>query len=294
MRKRSNRAQLKRSPESVFLRTGRVLPEIDLFRARRLAVRFLSMEWRKQALKRNNRHAKILPLFHERIHGGKLPEQDRKAIDSQIEFVVGVFCSGISLKKRQRLATKLKRMVGDEMLSIQAIIDPGLGSEPFKRMHSTIKQLHTYLQKRGHIYPAMTFHTGKSNSVYFSKGWREMREAETTPVHEAVHLLCGLKLIKIDVPFAQAADRLYGLEEGIFKPNPRFKKPTLNEFERQPGINPKTGMYNEPQWTYSVGNRIGQWLFENLPKEKRWAYLRERCNGLGHLEALKKLSETQH
>lgn len=278
----------KSNPEAVFLRTGKAGTEVEFNRAQRLAVRFLSREWRLQARKKGGIALSILPSFKERVHGGKLPEEDRYAISSQVDFVVNALCRHLDSKKRKRIVGKLKKKVSDEMLSINTIISPGFGNEPLKKLRQDSHELFNYIKKNGRIYHGFAFR-GTARGVYFSRGWSKIRGAETTPAHEAVHMLYGLGLIKSDVPFAQAADRLYGLEHGIFKPSTRLKEPTFSEFDRQPSIDPETGLLNEPQWSYPLGNRIGQWVYLNLPREKRWVYLHERCMGLSHFDALKKL-----
>ncbi|MDD5163707.1 MAG: hypothetical protein PHD95_05890 [Candidatus ainarchaeum sp.] len=93
-----------------------------------------------------------------------------------------------------------------------------------------------------------------------------------------------------------SGQRLYALENGL-KPDTHIRPPTAEEFDRKARTNPKkkggaigserSGGLLEAGWSYKIGDRIGQWVFQNLPKEKRWIYLYERSMGKTHSEALK-------
>lgn len=112
---------------------------------------------------------------------------------------------------------------------------------------------------------------------------------KTAAIHEAGHQVrsqLGANIVA-DVPWAQALDRFYGLSKGFYNIDRRIGKPTLKDFGRRQRFykDPQVALEKEPNWTYKVGNKIGQWAFEKLGREKGANYLFLRFWGKGHNEA---------
>lgn len=272
-----------RSPESQFIRTGKIPEGLDPNRAKQLGERFLSRTWQQSAVREK---AKLpVPSQRQRISGGTLPKADREKVGEQVDFMVGIFGKRMDLTKRRELKARILQQITRQSLSIRSVLTEETRGSDLKQMRRSGKSLYGYLKDFGEIYPAMTQET--TGRVYLAKGWSAQRSIQTTPVHETLHVLQKLGVIKDDVPFAQVADRLYGLEKGIFKVDRRIKSPTSSEFDRKPSRVLKTGGLAEPDWVYPHGDKLGQWVFTNLRPAQRWNYLFQRCQGLTHQQALR-------
>ncbi len=281
------------SPVSYFVRTGKfplgTSPSAQkriVAKGKKLGSRFLSVTWMQEHNKRND--AKYpLPNQRARISGAKLPSADLKPIQEQISFAVNAFAGHLSPEKKRAISKIVKNKITGKNVNIKALLtDPDI-----KKAYAEGKEFYTFLKEEGRSYRGlMDDITGKT---YFAQGWSNDRRALTTPIHETIHLLQQTGVIKIDVPFAQAGDRLYGLQKGIFKPEKRLTNVSNEELNRKPSIQRKEAekiVYKEPNWAYPVGSKIGQWIFENLEPAKQWPYLIARCNGESHETACKKVN----
>ena len=149
-------------------------------------------------------------------------------------------------------------------------------------------ELYNYMKKTGNIYMGLiNDNTGK---IYLRKNFSLDRRAVSTPLHEILHVLQKKKVITVDVPFAQAADRLYSLEKGFIKPTKKIRAPKDFEFDRIPRKEADSNELSEPQWSYPLGNKISQWVYINLPADLRWNYIYLRCKGKTHAQALTELN----
>ncbi|MFH1587823.1 MAG: hypothetical protein ABIA76_00610 [Candidatus Diapherotrites archaeon] len=276
-------------PEYFFIRTGKMHPHIDKKKAKKLGADFLSWFWAETHKSKNKKKKHVFPLpkHKERIFGALLPKYDLKLIQEQAKFAVKAFAKKISKKKQAEAEKKIMESISEKSLSVNSILREKT-IQDLKHMRNAGKDLYYHLKKHGRIYRAVVHET--TGKIFFAKGWSQDKEAMTTPLHEAVHILWQEKIIKADVPFAQAADRLYGLEKGILEKDKRIRFPKKKEFDRMPH-KAKNGNYDEPLWTHFAGNRLGQWIYLKLPKNKRWKYLYFRCNGKTHKETMKKIKE---
>ncbi|MFA4906893.1 MAG: hypothetical protein WC602_01345 [archaeon] len=281
------------SPESYFIRTGKIPPGMDSKKAKILGTRFLSRKWFDTASNGNPRLP--LPTFRQRIHGGTHSKVGRAEIEKQAGFALGVFGRHLSRAEKERAMLNVKKMLTKRILSIGTVIRENTFRTNLTEMRKSGKEFFNYVKAKpnaGEIYPALTKET--TGKVYFAKGWNSKgnKEERTAPIHEVIHILQKNGIIRTAVPFAQAADRLYGLENGILKPEKLMRAPTREEFDRKPKTEKRFGekfpnYESEPDWVYQVGDRIGQWAYLSLPKEKRWDYLYLRCIGRSHAEAIK-------
>jgi len=274
-------------PEPIFIRTSKIPAGISPKRAKALGARFLSHKWAETARKKARKAKMPLPTQKQRLNGGKLPESDLAKINAQIDFALNAFNGHLSPAKRASVKRKVRGYITGRMLSVNIALMEQSRGQDLKKMRQHWKELYHHLKKHGEIYPALMQDT--TGRTYFAKGWSNDRHASTSPIHETVHILQKIGTIKADVPFAQAADRLYALEQGILKPDPRVRNPGKGEFDRKPRIESIEGReaLAEPNWSYDTGTRIAQWLFGSLEREKRWPYLKMRCSGRSHAEALR-------
>jgi len=279
------------SHESHFIRTGKITAGLDRRKVKKLGARFLSWTWLKTS--RSPKRKLPLPTFRQRMKGGKLPKADRKEIDSQINSALKIFVGHLPKNKINEIEQKIRGLITARILSVNIALREKTKGSDLKQMRTQGKELHHYFESegkvQGEINPSLMQET--TGKTYFAKGFSSDKNSESSPFHESIHALQRLGLIKLDVPFAQAAERLYGLEKGIFKVDPRMRNPTKEEFDKKPKLE-KIGELNvryEPNWSYPVGDRIGQWVFQNLPKHQRWQYMILRCNGKSHRETLQVL-----
>ncbi|MEM0360014.1 MAG: hypothetical protein QXK06_01580 [Candidatus Diapherotrites archaeon] len=244
---------------------------------------FLSRAWKEEAKARNGRTKLPVPSLRERLYGGKLSKADLREIERQMDFAIDVFTNGLPKKKKDVVRWRVKNLITGKTLSVSAVLEEN--SHDLTEMWEEAMELYRYIKRKGEIYPAlMQDNTGK---IYFTKGWRNDKYSKSSPIHETVHVLQKLGVIKVDVPFAQAADRLYCLERKFLKPNKKIKSPALRDFDRKAVWDKKEKTFSEAGWTRAVGDQIGQWVFLNLPKKKRWRYLHRRSMGYSHKAALK-------
>lgn len=300
------------SPQAYFIRTGidpktgkrpRTYSQIKGFDPKateNLGARFLSRTWMKGYNEKTSEGKKVslpLPTMNQRIQGGRLSQTHLALINEQVNFTFRIFQKQIPVSKQKYVLEKLKKNISKTTLNVTEVMR---STNPYDNLQEG-RELHTFLKNEGKIYKAMVdVETGKNS---FAKGLFNDPKARTAPIHETIHALQRLGVIKIDVPFAQAIDKLYGLEKGIHKLDTHYKINTNEEFDRKPSINYSTPTpkgiinYNEPNWSYISGIKIAQWVYEKVPKNYRWQYMIDRCNGKTHAEALgripKRTSEQQ-
>ncbi|MBN2127751.1 MAG: hypothetical protein JW703_05195 [Candidatus Diapherotrites archaeon] len=259
--------------------------------------KIISKKLEKEAEKREKENHLPLPTKKQMIKGEQLSETDLKPIKEQIDFIVKVFGKHLSKGKKIKLKKEIKKHISKQNLTINAVLKEN-SKKDLKEIYNSGKELYEYIkesgQHQGEIYPALYSETSKK--VHFSKGWSKDNQLLGTPVHELIHLLQRMKIIKIDIPFAQAGDMLYRLEKEFIPINKKIKNPNKKEFNKKPKLmkaiksdGTKITYYYEPVWSYYAGERIGQWIYLKLKKGKRWNYLYYRCMGLTHEKALKKI-----
>lgn len=252
----------------------------------------LAKVWEKKAHEKPKRRFP-LPSRHGMIFGEKHSRQDMAEIFSQMRFAVEIFAKHFSAAKRKAILLALKKKASTRSVSISAILSASSvpshisakGKVAVKKKQSgEAKELQNFLERRGHIYRG--WFSNSTGRFYIIKGWRNLPHSRTTPIHETIHLLQKLGVIKVDVPFAEAVDRFYGLQNGFFGLSQKIMDPSAGEFDKTPSLK---AMAEEPEQYYSIGRKIGQWAHKNLPGKKGWDYLYWRCMGLAHSDALKKI-----
>lgn len=278
------------SKEGHFIRTGEMLPGMNEKRAERMAIKFLSYVWEKRHLEieKTPRAQRVprfpLPNANERMYGGKMKKGDIAEIKKQAAFAARVFSRHVGGAKQREISKKIFGFFSKKTLSISDVLLEK-GPSP-KEMRRSGKELYTRLKGTGQMYHGF-IRDGYDLKIAMVKGWRTVHgSAMAVPLHEAIHALHELGCVKFDAPFAEAADRLYSLDKGFLKVDGRVRKPSAREFD----INFNAKRINEePEWTYPIGRKIGQWVYMNLPGGKRWDYLYLRCMGKRHAEALKEI-----
>ncbi len=275
------------SPEQAFIRTGIKTEGLDQQRVQRLGRRFLSRKLYDAA--KEKKHTLPLPTFRQRNYGGKLPKRDLIEIETQMNKAIEFFGKHLSPAKRAEIRRAVSEKITGRILSINTLLREKTPTD-IVQMRKQGKELLTYIKEEGELYSAlMQEHNGK---VYFAKGWTSDKIARVAPIHETIHALQRMGVIRTDVPFAQAADRLYGLEQGILKIEQKMRAPTEEEFDKKARPDKAIGgtaLY-EANWSYAIGDRIGQWLFTNIREpEKRWEYLYHRTMGESHQSTLAKI-----
>ncbi|MCR4335113.1 MAG: hypothetical protein NUV57_01095 [archaeon] len=242
--------------------------------------------WKKSYKNKHHKTGLPLPTEKQRMIGEPLPKKDLAHIKGQVRFGISIFCAHIKKAERKKLTSKINRLIKKKNFSILDVINE---SHDAKEVRSDLFMLYHYLKDNGEIY--LGYNVLESEKIYFAKGWSQDKKGNTTAIHECIHLLHRLGVIKIDIPFAQASDRLYGLEKGLFSPKRKFAL-HVKDFDKKPRpdkILEGVQCYNEPWWSYDVGIKLGYWIFENLKGKKRWNYLYQRTMGLKHKEALEKI-----
>lgn len=218
--------------------------------------------------------------------GGRLSFKDLQEINEQVNFALKIFEKEMTPELTVYYEKKLKKFFSKNALSINTALKEKNGSEEQQKRNEI--ELFNYMKKTGNIYMGLIDNnTGK---IYLRKNFSMDRKAVSTPLHEILHMLQKKKVIEIDVPFAQAADRLYALEKGFIKPTKKIRMPKIFEFDRIPKKETDSNELREPNWSYPLGNRISQWIYINLPADTRWNYIYLRCKGKTHSQALKELN----
>ena len=268
-----------------FLFRGKNLGKLSSRRFRLRLEKFLSDVWKESYAKKHGKGSLPLPTEEQRISGERLPKKDLQSINQQASFAVKVFCQNMEKNERKKVLSRIRRLIKKRNFSISDVVRESKDEEEVRK---DLLMLYHYLKDYGEIY--LGYNVLESKKIYFAKGWSQDLRGSTTAIHESVHLLHRLGLLEIDIPFAQAADRLYGLEKGYFSPKRRVAL-HVKDFDRKPRVDKKLDgvvCYHEPWWSYDVGIKLGYWAFENLKGRKRWRYLAHRCNGLSHKQALGK------
>jgi len=220
--------------------------------------------------------------------GGRLSIKDLQEINEQINFALSVFARDLSPDLTAYLQKRLAKFFSRNALSVNIAIKEKDNS-PEKQKKNEI-ELYKYMKKTGNIYMGLI--DDNTGRIYLRKNFSLDQRAVSAPLHEILHVLQKKKVISVDVPFAQAADRLYALEKGFIRPSRKLRMPKENEFDRIPGKEKDSGELKEPDWSYELGNRLSQWVFINLPAEIRWNYIYLRCKGKTHHQALSELNFT--
>ncbi|GEM_PF-2642097 len=288
--------QRRLSPAQYFIRTGKPVPGLRARDAKNLGTRFLGRTWYRQATERVAEGKKLqmpLPTFRQRLYGGRLPVAERKMVESQINFAIQTFGKNLRIEQKDLVMREIRRLMPGRMISVSTALRE-MSRTGLRQLRKQGVELNLFLRgkgfasetEKGTIYSGlMQEHSGRS---YLAKGFSTDKETVVTPIHETLHVLQKLGVIKVDVPFAYAAERLYALEKGFLKVSKTRKAPT--DFDRT-GREQKDspGTLFEAQWSEKDGNRLGQWVFQNIPSGKRWAYLQERTMGKSHAEAMSKV-----
>ncbi|MFH1587759.1 MAG: hypothetical protein ABIA76_00280, partial [Candidatus Diapherotrites archaeon] len=294
------------SPASYFIRTGRIPRGVNPKALReavsKLGERFLSSTWyrKRELVNSSDKHRGTpLPTQRGRIFGTRLSPKEINQVRGQIDFAVKIFGSRLTPEQRESLKRRIESRFAKTSVSIRSALKPESRDpkKALKHIHNEGKELHGYLSEEGTIYPGIATEKGK---MQMRKGFNKVEYSATTPIHETIHALQEMGIIQIDVPFAEAADRVYGLEKGIFKIDKKVGFPTKNELDRRPGLEKDSERkptqppeYEEPYWVYSTGKKIGQWVYKFVPEGKRWDYIYERTKGKTHEETLTEIGLAQ-
>lgn len=222
----------KMTPESLFIRTGKITPNFNPAKARALGSRFLSRTWVSGEKEKKPKWP--LPTFRQRIYGGKLPKVDQEAIEGHTQLVVEKLCTHFDNAQKIELMRKINALMPGQMISIRSLIrNLKSGNVGLKTSRKWGKELFIFLKETGRICRGLI--SEATGRTYYIKGWRHNKTSVLTPIHEGVHLLQFLGAIKVDVPFAEAAERLHGLESGLFKVE-SLKPLKMQEFDKIPQI----------------------------------------------------------
>ncbi|MBI2529760.1 MAG: hypothetical protein HYW05_01280 [Candidatus Diapherotrites archaeon] len=277
------------SPETYFIRTGEVPEGISKKGAKRIGTRFLSGVWQKEAranVKSEKDLRKYLPTMRQRVYGSRQSMAGAAEINRQIMFAMDKFARHFNPTEKKAIEIEVRKKLPQSILSVNVALREKGGS--IHEMRRSGKELYHYLKDGGEMF--MGLMQDKTGKAYFRKGWVFDPASKSTPLHEVIHVLQKIGVIKIDIPFAQAADRVLALEHGFFKPNPNVRAPTAEEFNRRPQPEKKVkGLWYEAEWSDDIGIRVGEWIYKNLPANERWDYLYLRCMGNSHQEALGRL-----
>lgn len=289
-----------RSPESMYIRTGKVPNGADMKKARALMTRFLGRTWYNEYTARpiglkptliSGRTSLPLPTFRQRLYGGRFSPNERGMIDEQVRFALKTFAPNLRPAERAKLSREIITTRFPGLLSVDAVLEKGTHLTDPRLMWETGRELYKDVKADGNT--ATGYATGSTS--YLAKGWSRLNTERSTPLHETVHTLQSRGLIKVDVPIAAAAERLRGFERGEIRVNPRRRAPMPEEIDKLPrhdgdhrAIMKKGGVefWNESQGSYAKGYRIAQWAYQNLPKEQRWPYLYALSMGRRHANAL--------
>lgn len=286
------------NPRQYFLRTGIKVPGVDPRAATAMGEKILSKAWHSGAREREaiSSKEKVLlpPTRRGRINGMKLTVAERREIDNQLTFAVNFFATGMTIKRKSALMQILRRNIASTTISIKSMLLERGKVAPEEIRKLGVELYGRLLEKGEPWYGLMREDTGK---MYFPRGWTEIKSLRCVPIHEAIHGLQKEGIIEIDVPFAQAVEIFYALDNGISKINPRIKDPAPEEFDRKPradtnfrGVEKRVQeTYYEADWSYGVGKKIAQWAYKKLGSDAGWAYLYRRCNGATHAEAIKEI-----
>lgn len=274
------------SPESRFIRTGKIPLDLDPSRAKNLGARFLSKTWHDEATKREKQGKGLdlpLPTMRQRIHGGRLTESELGEINRQVDFATDIFTKHLSPAKRRTVKRQARELVSKTTLSITSALNAT--GRDLTHMRAEGLELYSLLKRKGR--GNMGIVNSDTSKFYLAKGWTTHPE-RSAAVHETIHVLCNLGVIKVEAPTASMADRLYALEQDFLKINLKLSEPALWEFDRQPAMKVISArIIAEPQWSYALGNKMGQWVFTHFSEsEARWEYVRLRCMGKTHKETL--------
>ncbi|MCX6802834.1 MAG: hypothetical protein NT067_07045 [Candidatus Diapherotrites archaeon] len=273
------------SLESAFVREGQIPEGMDVARAKRLGTKFLSSAWYDGAKAKGFKTRLSLPTYAQRVRGGRLPKADLALIHGQVDFAISLFAGNLPAERQAQLASQVRNKVTGRILSVNIAVREKARTDP-RQIWEDGKELKTFFKEEGAGYTGLMKET--DGRQYFAKGFSSQPTARSGPLHETVHALWKLGVIKIDVPFAQAVDRLYALEKGHIKPNPFMRTPTKEEFDRKPSWDKELKTFNEPNWATDIGNRIAQWAFQAIPESRRrWDYLYQRCMGATHANAMR-------
>ncbi|PIN85487.1 MAG: hypothetical protein COV47_01775 [Candidatus Diapherotrites archaeon CG11_big_fil_rev_8_21_14_0_20_37_9] len=282
------------SPEAHFILTGEIIDGFDSVKAKKLAENFLAEKWTyhgKKHIKKGNLELP-LPQYNEMLSGTKLTKKDRKLFIAQVDFAAKIFCRHLSAKRKSEIKKILENSLDITSQTIFHNLISSITDEKNPSKDELLearqmgKTIYKYMKKYGHIGGGVIHEkTGKMN---LAKGFSESPYYSVTPIHEAIHRLQQLRVIKMDVPFAEAVDAFYALEHGIMIL--QKKKHKKIDFDRKPKIKNKSigyPNYFEPEWSYDLGKTIGEWLHKNYPGQKGWDYLYIRSMGEKHASALR-------
>lgn len=295
------------TPEEHYLRLkrGEFIPEgLERKRLRKHGERWLSFSWyalpkEKELFKaRRGTNPQARMTMRQRIYGRQFRKGELKQIYGQKRFVFELLTQHLPLPvKRAFLSKMLSREMLTRTMSTRAFIDYPTIPEVREETWTNI----TDLRQDRQMFGGYT-HTRTGRDYLAPDYWQRGGGLRTSPVHEAVHqlrlYLFGMKLpVNVkraapmhmieDVPWAQALDRFYGIKNSIYKIDKKIGEPTLNDFNRKQRAyaNPIDAIDNEPDWSYNVGNKIGQWAFRRFGAEGGANYIFLRVWGKSHEDA---------
>ena len=273
----------KRSSESVFIRTGKIMRGFDLKRAEKIGAMHLARKWGEETKARAGKQwfFKLpLPSLKQRRFGARLSETEKAEIRKQVSFCIDKFAGILRPNVRAELQKLIlsrtpmrSQTVADNLRSYVKPTDKKLAEITRSMRGGGLNLYHTYIKKKGHIGGGVLVE--RKGTLHMAKGFMANPYYRVSPFHETIHALQQLGIIKIDVPFAEAADTFYALQNGFLQPNPRIKKVSTEDFDRRPRItgNPriisgeKIFDYKEPEWAYSLGQNMGHFDLSGIAEK---------------------------
>jgi len=277
----------KGSPEAGYALTGKEHPGLDTRRLREFMIRLCEDAWSEYGRKR--------PGFpetpHEMRYGRELDPDDHGQVLEQRRYVIGLLA-------QHHPESTIKKLVREaeenppQTLGIAHIIHADYGREDLR---DEGLELQYYMAGHRSIYPGLTERsTGKQ---YLAYDWRypgEYMDIIGSPAHEEVHRLWtrfGMDTRVHDPVMAVAIEKFYRLRSGLISRDKRLVTPKPDEFDYLPETITNEALggletYQEPDEVYHIGNRMGQWAYKALGKDRGERYLFLRFWGKPHKEAM--------
>src|SRR3989338_1239513 len=278
------------TPEWLYMRKNTAVPEgLKRSKLADAGARILSKKWfnveKEKFLAEKGSNPQAGMTMRQRIHGRAFRNAEiKRQIAAQKKFAFNLIAQHLPDAERRAFLNKwLSR--GLRTISTRELVRYRTAPEIRTETLDNLSDLRLDKRMSGGYTHTETWRD------YLHPGFWEMSPGlRTSAAHEAIHQAraeFGARALA-DVPWAQAIDRFYGLANGLAGIDRRIGAPNLKDFNREQRYyrDPKIALEKEPNWTYTVGNKIGQWAFEKLGEEKGANYLFLRVWGRSHNEAL--------
>ena len=151
----------KRSSESVFIRTGKIMRGFDLKRAEKIGAMHLARKWGEETKARAGKQwfFKLpLPSLKQRRFGARLSETEKAEIRKQVSFCIDKFAGILRPNVRAELQKLIlsrtpmrSQTVADNLRSYVKPTDKKLAEITRSMRGGGLNLYHTYIKKKGHI-----------------------------------------------------------------------------------------------------------------------------------------------